>query len=92
MEKTVHSLNLLAAEEIQANEGQEAYHKENMVFLYFNILNFKMLNVKYGVEKGDSILHDMADLLRKNFANSYIARFADDHLLYLQRMSILRRE
>lgn len=92
LEKTVHSLNLLAAEEIQANEGQEAYHKENMVFLYFNILNFKMLNVKYGVEKGDSILHDMADLLRKNFANSYIARFADDHfVVFTKNVDIEKR-
>ena len=51
--------------------------------LYFNIGNFKAYNEEYGFRKGDKLLRDIADILKEEFGNRVIARFAEDHFVVL---------
>ena len=51
--------------------------------LYFNIGNFKGYNEEYGFRKGDKLLRDIAEILKEEFSNRVIARFAEDHFVVL---------
>ncbi|MBQ5431520.1 MAG: EAL domain-containing protein [Lachnospiraceae bacterium] len=53
------------------------------VFLFFNILNFKLFNVQYGIEEGDRLLLEYAGVLRDIFTNTYVSRFSDDHFVVM---------
>ena len=55
----------------------------DMVFLYFNICRFKMLNVKFGVEQGDIVLKNVASVLKEEFRDDYVSRFSNDHFALL---------
>ena len=57
----------------------------HMVFLFFNILNFKLYNVQYGTEQGNLLLTEYADVLREIFSENYVSRFADDHFVVMTR-------
>lgn len=52
---------------------------ENYVFLYFNLTNFKLFNAKYGMEAGDQLLIEIANILKNVFKNDCLSRFSDDH-------------
>ncbi len=54
-----------------------------MVYIYLNISHFKIINIKYGIERGDRILKEVASILKDTFKNDYISRFADDHFALL---------
>ncbi len=54
-----------------------------MVYIYLNISRFKIINIKYGIERGDRILKEVASILKDVFINDYISRFADDHFALL---------
>ena len=51
--------------------------------LYFNIGNFKGYNEEYGFRKGDKLLRDIAEILKEEFSDRVIARFAEDHFVVL---------
>ena len=50
---------------------------------YFNIGNFKAYNEENGFRKGDSLLRSIADVIKEEFENRLIARFAEDHFVVL---------
>lgn len=49
--------------------------------IYFNILNFKLYNMTFGLEAGDQFLRFFADLLQQEFPGDLLARFSDDHFV-----------
>ncbi len=57
--------------------------EDKPVFLYFNLNNFKAYNENYGFRKGDKLLKDIADVLREEFSDRLVSRFAEDHFVVL---------
>lgn len=57
--------------------------KEEYVFLYFNIDNFKAFNSVYGYEKGDSFLKKIAEILEDTFHEYIVGRPSDDRFVVL---------
>lgn len=49
------------------------------VFIYFNVLNFRIYNIRHGIEAGDQFLKGIASVLQEEFTNDLIARLGDDH-------------
>ncbi|MCR5357591.1 MAG: EAL domain-containing protein [Lachnospiraceae bacterium] len=51
--------------------------------IYFDIINFKAYNERYGFSGGNTLLVKIAELLRDTFPGGEIARFSDDHFAVL---------
>ena len=49
------------------------------VMLYFNLLGMKLFNRQYGFAEGDKLIQEMADVLTRNFGDTAIGRFGQDH-------------
>ena len=58
---------------------------DDIVFLFFDIENFKSYNEKYGFQEGNVLLKKAAAIIRESFSNSLTARFSDDHFVVLTR-------
>ncbi len=56
---------------------------DQIMILYLNICHFKTFNIKFGIEAGDHLLMDVAEVLQDIFPNDFVARFADDHFVLL---------
>ncbi|MCR5129279.1 MAG: EAL domain-containing protein [Lachnospiraceae bacterium] len=52
-------------------------------FLFLDVENFKAYNEKYGFNKGNELLKELAELIRNAFPESIVARFSDDHFAVL---------
>ena len=59
--------------------------KEKIVFLFFDIENFKSYNEKYGFHEGNDFLKKIASMIEKEFQGSLVSRFSDDHFVVLTR-------
>ncbi|MBR5422254.1 MAG: EAL domain-containing protein [Lachnospiraceae bacterium] len=60
--------------------------------VYLNLVNFKLLNIERGAEEGDACLKHIAEVLRKNFGDAFIARISDDHFaIYTVYEQVLER-
>lgn len=59
--------------------------RESMVFLFFDIENFKSYNEKYGFHAGNELLVKVAHLIDDSFAGSLVSRFSDDHFVVLTK-------
>ena len=57
--------------------------QRGLAVVWFNLDNFKMFNKRFGFERGDSILMEIAGLLTKIFRGELIARFCDDNFVVL---------
>jgi len=57
--------------------------KEKIVFLFFDIENFKSYNEKYGFHDGNELLKKVALMIEKEFQDSLVSRFSDDHFVVL---------
>ncbi len=57
--------------------------KENMIFLFFDIENFKSYNEKYGFHEGNKLLKKIAVMIDQAFQGSLASRFSDDHFVVL---------
>ena len=60
--------------------------KENAVFLFFDIENFKSYNEKYGFHEGNELLIKVAHMIEDSFKGSLVSRFSDDHFVVLTRI------
>ena len=60
--------------------------KENAVFLFFDIENFKSYNEKYGFHEGNELLIKAAHMIEDSFKGSLVSRFSDDHFVVLTRI------
>ena len=56
---------------------------ENMIYLFLDIENFKILNQKYGFWEGNAFLKKIADKLNLLFSESLIAHFSNDNFVVL---------
>ena len=59
----------------------------NHSLVFFNIKNFKFINIKYGMNAGDEILKSIASLLLQHFPNSFAFRFGSDHFVLISETS-----
>ena len=62
--------------------------ENGLAVVWFNLDNFAMFNNRFGFEKGDEILREIAVILRSIFSpdeykNNLIARFSDDNFVIL---------
>ncbi len=62
-----------------ASEHLQDELAEPLVFIYFDIENFKSFNQRYSFQQGNRLLRYVADLLRETFEGNLVARFNDDH-------------
>ena len=60
-----------------ADKGKE------LVFIYFDIMNFKTYNERYGFSGGNELLARMAGAIEESFPGGETARLADDHFVVL---------
>jgi diguanylate cyclase (GGDEF)-like protein len=60
--------------------------KENAIFLFFDIENFKSYNEKYGFHEGNELLIKVAHMIDDSFKGSLVSRFSDDHFVVLTRI------
>ena len=65
--------------------GYVTTDKENAVFLFFDIINFKYYNEKYGFHEGNSLLKSVAGMIDERFKGSLVSRFSDDHFVVLTK-------
>ena len=54
--------------------------REEIAFVHFDIVNFKMFNENFGFQKGDDLLCRMAYTIRKEFPDAYASRLSNDHI------------
>ncbi|WP_294471801.1 bifunctional diguanylate cyclase/phosphodiesterase [uncultured Ruminococcus sp.] len=59
--------------------------KEKVVFLFFDIENFKSYNEKYGFRAGNELLVKVANMIVEAYPNSLVSRFSDDHFVVLTK-------
>ena len=57
--------------------------KENILFLFFDIENFKSYNEKYSFQAGNELLKKIAHMIEDEFEGSLVSRFSDDHFVVL---------
>lgn len=60
--------------------------KENSLFLFFDIENFKSYNEKYGFHEGNELLIKLAHMIDDIFKGSLVSRFSDDHFVVLTHL------
>lgn len=70
------------------SEGEKVLHyvvtdKEHLLFLFFDIENFKSYNEKYGFKAGNELLIKFAHMIDDEFNDSLVSRFSDDHFVVL---------
>ena len=72
---------------------------KGLVFIYFNIRNFRSFNYYYGFDAGDRYLIQVGNLIRKIFPELYVSRFSDDHFTVIaydndieQRLELIREQ
>ena len=56
---------------------------EEDTVLYFDVENFKLYNIHYGMSEGDKCLCEIGKILKKDFNTNKVARFSDDHFVVL---------
>jgi len=56
---------------------------DSIIYLFFDIVNFKSYNEKYGFHQGNDLLKKVAKLIDKKFMGSLVSRFSDDHFVVL---------
>ncbi|MCR4796133.1 MAG: EAL domain-containing protein [Ruminococcus sp.] len=60
--------------------------RESIIFLFFDIENFKSYNEKYGFHAGNDLLKRIAHMIDAAFNGSLVSRFSDDHFVVLTRL------
>ena len=82
--------------------SRDAFHEQarqainsgitGLAVVWFNLDNFKMFNSRFGFERGDEILKEIALILdaifsRDKYKNNLLARFSDDNFVVLTNWS-----
>ncbi len=72
---------------------------KGLAFIYFNIKNFRSFNYYYGFDAGDRYLIKVGNIIKNNFPEMYVSRFADDHFMVITynhniegRLQLLREQ
>ena len=56
-----------------------------IIFLFFDVENFKSYNEKYGFHAGNELLIKLAHMIDDAFKSSLVSRYSDDHFVVLTR-------
>ena len=71
-------------------QAQKILHSDNqgLAVIWFNLDNFKMINKRFGFERGDLLLKETASIISiifspQNYRNNLTARFSDDNFVVL---------
>ena len=60
--------------------GQPLY---GYCLVYFNVINFKLVNIRYGVAAGDDCLKGLATMIQEAFPQGFLSRRRNDHFMLL---------
>ena len=81
------------ARSVISSNTDSRVERERLALIWFNLNNFKMFNKRFGFERGDDILREIALILSSTFSSSssstanfrrnLIARFSDDNFVVL---------
>lgn len=63
---------------VQMDKDDEPY-----VLVWFDIVNFKSYNEKYGFQGGDQLLKTIGMVIQDSFKEALVSRFSDDHFVVL---------
>lgn len=66
---------------VQEKMADPEIRKQGITVIYFDLNHFKLFNEKYGFQKGDELLYDIAKLLWHSFLERMVARFSEDHFV-----------
>lgn len=72
-----------AAMEEKRREKRDIQKQGELVVLFFNFVNFRMINLHYGTAAGDEYLRKIAATLKLCFPNGHVARMGEDHFAAL---------
>ena len=64
----------------QIKKNPENYPLETATFIFFNVMNFKAINQRFGFDGGNEYLRYFANELRRVFDGAILARAGADHL------------
>ena len=75
-----------------------AERAKSLVFVYFDVLNFRAYNYRYGFDAGERYLVRLGAVIKNVFSELHVTRFADDHFLAIaynrdleQRIDLVRQ-
>ena len=77
----MHRFRELMTEELK--KASERGELSKYALLFFDLTNFKLFNLKFGVSAGDKLLCQMAEILKSVYGNRFVGRFSDDHFVVL---------
>ncbi len=75
----MHHFRKAAVERLKEADKQG----KHLTFIYFDIVNFKTCNERYGFEGGNVFLKKMAEAITGDFMGGEIARLSDDRFIVL---------
>ncbi len=78
----IHNMVYFRSEANKLFSDKEA-DKDDLVFLFIDIENFKSYNETYGFHKGNELLSQTAHIIDRYFSDSIVSRFSDDHFVVL---------
>ena len=64
---------------------------KGLVFIYFDVKNFRAFNYHYGFDVGDHLIMYAGNIIKKTFPELHVSRFADDHFLVVAYNSDIER-
>ena len=65
---------------------------DNLIFLFLDVENFKILNEKYGFWEGNAFLKNFADMTEKVFKDSLVAHFSNDNFVVLTKNEAIQEK
>ena len=78
----IHNMAYFRNESDKLFSDEEA-DKDDLVFLFIDIENFKSYNETYGFHNGNELLSKIAHIIDGYFSDSIVSRFSDDHFVVL---------
>ena len=75
-----HFLSILRDDQARIKEDNL---NVNRAIIYFDVAQFKLFNLQYGVAAGDEALKKLANILTDEYKDETISRFSDDHFVVL---------
>lgn len=65
---------------------------DGYAMVYFNLVNFKLINIRYGVANGDASLVKIRTILQSVFPDGFLSRRRNDHfILFVPQTDIAER-
>ncbi|MBP5519437.1 MAG: EAL domain-containing protein [Treponema sp.] len=80
----IANINYFRGQALEIMQKKET-NISNLVFLFLDVENFKILNQKYGFIEGNMFLKKFADVLNQVFYGDLIAHFSNDNFVILAK-------